>query len=105
LALPPPSGRGGDGLGSVPIPAPARPRNDAAVSSTRQFVVVARGEDRRGELRHVQAATHEEAVALIVVPECLTEAGVEYEVWPAADPGAVLRVTLGPPGLRRPSPS
>jgi hypothetical protein len=73
------------------------------VSSTRQFVVVVREEDRRGELRYVQAATHEEAVALIVVPECLTEAGVEYEVWPAAEPGSVLRVTLRPPGLPRPT--
>jgi hypothetical protein len=73
------------------------------VSSTRQFVVVARKEDRRGELRYVQAATHEEAVALIVAPECLAEAGVEYEVWPAAEPGSVLRVTLRPPGLSRPA--
>lgn len=73
------------------------------MSSTRQFVVVAREEDGRGELRHVQAATHEEAVALIVAPECLTEVGVEYEVWPAAEPGSVLRVTLRAPGLPRPT--
>jgi hypothetical protein len=73
------------------------------VSLTRQFVVVAREEDQRGELRHVQAATHEEAVALIVVPESLTEAGVEYEVWPAAEPGSVLKVTLRAPGLSRPT--
>jgi hypothetical protein len=53
-------------------------------------------------VRHVQAASHEEAVALIVVPERLTEAGMEYEVWPAAEPGAVLRVTLRAPGLPRP---
>lgn len=75
------------------------------MSSTRQFVVAAREEDRRGELRYVQAATHEEAVALIVVPERLTEAGVEYEVWPAAEPGSVLRVTLRAPGLPRPASS
>jgi hypothetical protein len=73
------------------------------VSSTRQFVVVAREEDQRGEPRCVQAATHEDAVALIVAPEHLTEAGVEYEVWPAAEPGAVLRVTLRAPGLPRPT--
>jgi hypothetical protein len=72
------------------------------VSPTRQFVVVACEEDRRGALRLVQAATHEEAVALTVVPEALTEAGVVYEVWPAEEPDAVLRVTLRPPGIRRP---
>jgi hypothetical protein len=72
------------------------------VSSTRQFVVVECGNDRRGELRYVQAATHEEAVALIVVPEALTDAGVVYEVWPAREPGAVLRVTLRAPALRDP---
>jgi hypothetical protein len=64
-------------------------------------VVVACEEERRGELRYVQAATHEEAVALIVVPEALTDAGAVYEVWPR-DPGAVLRVTLRAPALRRP---
>jgi hypothetical protein len=73
------------------------------VSSPRKFVVAAREEGRRGELRYVQAATHEEAVALIVVPECLPDAGVEYEVWPAAEPGSVLRVTLRAPGLPRPT--
>jgi hypothetical protein len=72
------------------------------VTSTRQFVVVPCEEDRRGELRHVQAATHEEAVALIVVPELLAESGVVYEVWPAGEPAAVLKVTLRPPGLRHP---
>lgn len=70
----------------------------ADAPAPRQFVVVACDEDRRGELRHVQASTHEEAVSLIVVPEALTEAGVVYEVWPAQEPGAVLRVTLRPPG-------
>jgi hypothetical protein len=73
------------------------------VSPTRQFVVVECGDDRRGELRYVQAATHEEAVALIVVPEALTEAGSVYEVWPAREPGAVLRVTLRAPALRCPT--
>lgn len=53
-----------------------------------------------GELRYVQAAHHEEAVALIVVPEALTDVGVVYEVWPAREPGAVLRVTLRAPALR-----
>ena len=73
------------------------------MSSTRQFVVVTCEEDQRGDLRHVQAATHEEAVALIVVPEALTDAGVVYEVWPTAEPGSVLRVTLRAPGLPRPT--
>jgi hypothetical protein len=70
------------------------------VSPTRQFIVVARAErdDRRGGARHVQAATHEEAVARTVVPEALTEAGVVYEVWPAQEPTSVLKVTLCPPG-------
>jgi hypothetical protein len=72
------------------------------VASSRQFVVVACEEDRRGELRQVQATTHEEAVALVVRPETLSEAGVVYEVWPAGEPGAVLRVTLRPPVLRDP---
>ena len=72
------------------------------MSSSRQFVVVACGEDRRGELRYVQAATHEDAVALIVVPETLTDAGAVYEVWPAREPGAVLRVTLRAPALPPP---
>jgi hypothetical protein len=75
------------------------------VSKTRQFVVVAREEEGRGEVRHVQAATHEEAVALIVVPDSLAEAGVVYEVWPEAEPGAVLRVTLRPPRIPRPTAS
>ena len=69
----------------------------------RQFVVVACEEERRGELRQVQATTHEEAVALVAVPEALTEAGVVYEVWPATAPACVLRVTLRPPGLERPN--
>jgi hypothetical protein len=64
------------------------------VSITRQFVVVACGGDRRGELRQIQATTHEEAVELVVAPETLTDAGVVYEVWPAEEPGAVLKVTL-----------
>jgi hypothetical protein len=72
------------------------------VSSSRQFVVVACEEDQRRGPRHVQAATHEEAVALTVVPEALTEAGVVYEVWPAQEPASVLKVTLRPPALRRP---
>jgi hypothetical protein len=71
------------------------------VTSTRQFVVVAHEEGGRGEPRHVQAATHEEAVALIVVPESPAEAEVVYEVWPAGEPGAVLRVTLRPPAPGR----
>jgi hypothetical protein len=69
----------------------------------RQFVVVACEEDRRGELRQVQATTHEEAVAQIVAPEALTEAGVVYEVWPVEEPGAVLKVTLRPPASGRPT--
>jgi len=71
------------------------------VTSARQFVVVAHEEGGRGEPRHVQAATHEEAVALIVVPESPAEAEVVYEVWPAGEPGAVLRVTLRPPAPGR----
>jgi hypothetical protein len=74
----------------------------ADAPAPREFVVVACEEDRRGELRQVQASTHEEAVALIVVPEALTEAGIVYEVWPAQEPGYVLRVTLRPPGIRHP---
>lgn len=69
----------------------------------RQFVVVAREEDRRGVPRQVRATTHDEAVTMVVDPETLTDAGVVYEVWPAADPGAVLRVTLRPPVLRHPT--
>jgi hypothetical protein len=73
------------------------------VPATRQFVVVApEGEDRRTGPRHVQAATHEEAVALTVVPEALTEAGVVYEVWPEREPAALLKVTLRPTARRRP---
>ena len=71
------------------------------MTSIREFVVIAHDGGRRSEPRHVQAATHEEAVALIVVPESLTEAGVVYEVWPAGEPGAVLRVTLRPPARGR----
>lgn len=67
------------------------------MTSIRQFVVVAHEEGGRGEPRHVQAATHEEAVALIVVPESQAEAEVVYEVWPAGEPGALLRVTLRAP--------
>jgi hypothetical protein len=69
---------------------------------TRQFVVVSCEDDRRGQLRHVQARSHEEAAALIAAAEMLTEAGVVYEVWPAQEPGCILTVTLRPPGLRRP---
>jgi hypothetical protein len=74
----------------------------ADAPAPRQFVVVAWEGDRRGEPREVEATTHEEAVALIVVPEALTEAGVVYEVWPAQEPASVLRVTLRPPGIRHP---
>lgn len=71
------------------------------MTSTRQFVVVAHDRGRRGEPRRVQAATHEEAVALIGVPESRAEAEVVYEVWPAGEPGALLRVTLRPPAPGR----
>lgn len=74
----------------------------ADAPSTRKFVVVTCDDNRRVELRHVQATTHEEAVSLSVVPETLTDAGVVYEVWPAQDPGCVLKVTLRPPGVRHP---
>jgi hypothetical protein len=70
---------------------------------TRQFVVVAYDDDQgRGELSQVEAASHEEAVALIAASRTLTEVGAVYEVWPAEEPGNILRVTLEPPGLRRP---
>ncbi|HEX4751787.1 MAG TPA: hypothetical protein VH268_02725 [Solirubrobacterales bacterium] len=75
----------------------------ADAPATRQFVVVAYDDDeRRGELSHVLATSHEEAVALIAASQTLTERGAVYEVWPADEPGNILRVTLEPPGLRRP---
>jgi hypothetical protein len=75
----------------------------ADAPGTRQFVVVAYDDDqRRGELSHVLATSHEEAVALIAASQTLSERGAVYEVWPAEEPGNILRVTLEPPGLRRP---
>jgi hypothetical protein len=65
----------------------------------RQFVVVAacEGSGRRGELQLVEATSHEAAVAVVAASQALTEAGVVYEVWPEAEPGSILRVTLKPP--------
>jgi hypothetical protein len=101
----------GAGCGIRPLlAAPARVvRGLRIVSSdaleTRQFVVVAYDDDqRRGELEDVQAASHEEAVAQIAASRPLTEVGAVYEVWPAQEPGCILRVTLEPPRPRPPIP-
>jgi hypothetical protein len=75
------------------------PQISPDATEKRQFVVVAACEDRGrcGELQLVEATSHEAAVALVAASQALTEAGVVYEVWPEAEPGSILRVTLKPP--------
>ena len=66
----------------------------------RQFIVTACQDSRRGELVQIEAASHEEAVRSVAESQTLTDGGVVYEAWPAAEPGCILRVTLVPHQVR-----
>lgn len=72
------------------------PEMSPATREKRQFVVTACQDSRRGELRQVEAESHEEAVMLVAASKMLTEGGVVYEAWPAGEPSCILRVTLVP---------
>jgi hypothetical protein len=91
---------------AIPL-APASRHSDfvaAAIPLTRRFVVVTweeQGPALRRILREVEAESHEDAVARVVGNRTPAEGGVVYEVWPAAEPTSVLKVTLEPRRLRR----
>ena len=78
----------------------------ADISRRREFIVAiwAKGRRCQRELRQIPAKSHEEAVAVIAATRELVEAGAVYEVWPATEPGSILRITLEHREPRRPLP-
>lgn len=102
-ARPSPSVHSLDGSGPDALSATRGRRAEGSVSAERpgrrrQFIVARlekRGECER-EQRQVQARSHEEAVAVVAAARTPAERTVVYEVWPATEPAARLRITLDP---------
>jgi hypothetical protein len=71
-------------------------------SRRRNFIVaaVAKSQKHRRDLRRVRARSAEEAVEVVAASRILTKEGAVYEVWPAKEPGCILRITLKPRGPR-----
>jgi hypothetical protein len=71
----------------------------------RNFIVAAweKSRTRHRDLRHVQAKSAEEAVAVVSASRTLTKEGAVYEAWPVKQPGCILRITLQPRRAKRSS--
>lgn len=76
----------------------------ASLDAIGDFIVAPweKNRKRSRDLRRVQAKSAEEAVAMVAASRTLTKEGVVYEVWPAEEPGCILRITLKP---REPGPA